>query len=1148
MASASGSIQLIGYHAEQGDGVVFAVLEPVLAGSVIEFSASNMPAAGGAAAASWAWTATSDLAAGSRLTIRSSQESQEPGVEISPVLSADIAAASTFEGIVGGDATIETTDINTGTAATSNTATAPQARMMTSSVMSMMAADSPESGVVSTENASSANENAASATGVNDAAPVYGDGDDALNNADILFGGVFMRGGQDTLINSGTIIAGDGAAVDMGDGNDTVVLEEGSSIYGEILLGQGNDTLSADGVESDLTVDAGGGNDVVTAGAGDDFIKGDDGDDDLNGGRGDDVLQGGAGADRLVGGSGDDILFGDAGDDFLIGGSGNNVLSGGAGNDVMEVEAGSSASIDGGDGEDTTRLVGTGAGMLSGTENVETLVVEGGDWALQDGAAFNAVDIRNGASVTTGLVIDNNDRVTVAAGGKLTAENNTLTWKGGGNAVLSNGGLIEASAGNRLLEVAAKATGSLVIDNLAGATLSGALSPSAAGAAGARITLNNAGVIEADGRVVDFRKFDGAGAVGTINNLAGGEIRQVGDNTDVLRPGINGTVNNWGTISAEAGAVGGGDLIDFQNDTGGTVNNYAGGLLEGARHAITGDHAVAIMNEGTVVGRNGSAVNIDNDGSEADRVFITNRGTLEGRSAGLTSGDGSDGDAIDVDGLVTISNSGAIKGLGASGAKDGEPNVSEGIAIGGGTIINNASGQIYGYGRAIQVDNSGNANALGATLVVNDGLIQGDGNGPEGVSEADAARFDLRGNEAINLIGDYADEIINTSGGRILGGVAMGGGNDRLNNSGSITATGGSAVDMGAGDDVVSLYVGARIDGTILLGDGNDLAVASSPNGFIIDGGAGDDQVYLNNGDDRVFGGIGSDIVYTSGGNDWLDGGEGDDTLNGEAGDDTIFGGAGNDTIAGGTGNDTIDAGAGDDLIAASGGDDVVDGGEGTDTLDLSAATGTVYADMGLGRASGTGIGVQRFSGIENLVFGSGNNIVAGGNGDDSFDGGAGNDTMNGGAGDDNLAGGLGNDALNGGSGDDILSGNEGEDTLTGGSGDDQLLGNTGNDRLTGGSGNDLIEGGAGNDILTGGSDFDTFHFAAGFGQDRIEDFGVSDPDRISFEGLFDGFNAVLAATTQVGNDVVITVDDQNTLLIAGTTLANLGADDFRFA
>src|SRR5262249_49758438 len=158
--------------------------------------------------------------------------------------------------------------------------------------------------------------------------------------------------------------------------------------------------------------------------------------------------------------------------------------------------------------------------------------------------------------------------------------------------------------------------------------------------------------------------------------------------------------------------------------------------------------------------RNGSAVNIDNGGSEEEKVFITNKGTMEGRSAGL--GD-SDGDAVDVDGLVQVLNYGRIAGMGANGRHDGQPNVSEAIAIGGGSILNyGENAEIHGYGRAIQVDNSSNSNALGKTLINNEGLIQGDGHGPEGVtyqSEQEAKQFDLRGNEAINLVGNYDDEI-----------------------------------------------------------------------------------------------------------------------------------------------------------------------------------------------------------------------------------------------------------------------------------------------------------------------------------------------------------------------------------------------------
>jgi hypothetical protein len=54
-------------------------------------------------------------------------------------------------------------------------------------------------------------------------------------------------------------------------------------------------------------------------------------------------------------------------------------------------------------------------------------------------------------------------------------------------------------------------------------------------------------------------------------------------------------------------------------------------------------------------------------------------------------------------------------GLGASGIHDGGPNVSEGIATGGGIINDYAGGVIYRDGRAIQVDDSSNGDAYSAT-------------------------------------------------------------------------------------------------------------------------------------------------------------------------------------------------------------------------------------------------------------------------------------------------------------------------------------------------------------------------------------------------------------------------------------------------
>lgn len=58
-----------------------------------------------------------------------------------------------------------------------------------------------------------------------------------------------------------------------------------------------------------------------------------------------------------------------------------------------------------------------------------------------------------------------------------------------------------------------------------------------------------------------------------------------------------------------------------------------------------------------------------------------------------------------------------------------------------------------------------------------------------------------------------------------------------------------------------------------------------------------------------------------------------------------------------------------------------------------------------------------------------------------------------------------------GGSGNDILMGNSLANTLTGKAGNDILVGNAGNDKLPGGAGRDILIGGRGADVLKGGAD-----------------------------------------------------------------------------
>src|SRR5262249_33265336 len=173
------------------------------------------------------------------------------------------------------------------------------------------------------------------------------------------------------------------------------------------------------------------------------------------------------------------------------------------------------------------------------------------------------------------------------------------------------------------------------------------------------VVVNNDGLI--DGGEV------GTGATGAIvNNSSTGVITSSAKDEATLYASV---VNNYGQITGGEDAV-----------IAGFVHNYAGGLIQGPRHAVTGSGlgGVTVINEagGTMIGTSGSAVNIDNDADPANTVHVINYGVMEsGPHAG-------DGDAVDVDGLLVLANYGRIAGLNAYGYHDGEPNVSEGVTIG----------------------------------------------------------------------------------------------------------------------------------------------------------------------------------------------------------------------------------------------------------------------------------------------------------------------------------------------------------------------------------------------------------------------------------------------------------------------------------
>jgi hypothetical protein len=95
--------------------------------------------------------------------------------------------------------------------------------------------------------------------------------------------------------------------------------------------------------------------------------------------------------------------------------------------------------------------------------------------------------------------------------------------------------------------------------------------------------------------------------------------------------------------------------------------------------------------------------------------------------------------------------------------------------------------------------------------------------------------------------------------------------------------------------------------------------VPGCPNGGLLSGTDGPDNLKGMKGEDEIHGLGGNDYFFGGGGNDVIYGGPGNDTpVDGGKGDDVIYGGDGNDqTLVGGEGEDVIYGGDGNDHLLA---------------------------------------------------------------------------------------------------------------------------------------------------------------------------------------------------------------------------------------
>jgi subtilase-type serine protease len=344
-------------------------------------------------------------------------------------------------------------------------------------------------------------------------------------------------------------------------------------------------------------------------------------------------------------------------------------------------------------------------------------------------------------------------------------------------------------------------------------------------------TLNSLNVSNGGAQGIDFNAITTGSNV--LHNFATGVI--LANEADSVRPGVNGFVYNDGIIKStnNVGSTSSSDGVDLQansgvtvvNATTGTVTAPGTGLIEGARHGITGGNTDVTTNGtftlnvtnnqgGTIRGDNGSGINIDGFNNK-ELVTIVNHGTIIG------SGVAGDGDGVDVDGMVNIVNTGTIRSVQAFN------DTSEGVTVGGGTIVN--SGTIEGdnvnggIGRGMTLaglDKDPTTDAaiptegiFGNTSVINSGLIRGQTD--SGIAVTGAAT-------------PYTLTITNLAGGTIEGGgptaaaISTGAQNATVINYGTITAdASGRAVDLGSGNSSLQILGGsAVINGGISGGTG----------------------------------------------------------------------------------------------------------------------------------------------------------------------------------------------------------------------------------------------------------------------------------------------------------------------------------------
>lgn len=785
-----------------------------------------------------------------------------------------------------------------------------------------------------------------------------------------------------------------------------------------------------------------------------DVIHGNSLDNAIGGGGGDDTLYGNGGSDSLDGGAGDDALHGQAGNDLLSGGDGSDHLDGGTGADQLLGGAGDDTYVVDDTGDVVTEVVNSGADTIRSSisyalpDNVERLELIGTEAIDATGNdAGNALVGNLGDNVLRGLAGD--DTLDGGAG-------NDVLEGGHGHDVLDGGVGIDQLIGgigddryrvddssDVVVELAGQGADTVestaysytLSDNVEHLILvDGSNAYEAISGIGSQTLTGNSYGNRLDGGVGSDTLIGGLGDdIYVIDSTGDVIVENADEGTDTVESSISYTL---GATLENLTLLGSADLNATGNDGDNVIQgNEGSNRIEGGEGADTlsggagDDYYVAVSADDSVHEYAGEGVDT------VERVFETNL-VLESNVENLILGAG-----------ITTGNGNGLDNTIAGNAEDNTLG-----GWGGDDVLHGLDGDDALFG------GDGTDTLLGG--IGNDYL-----DGGVGVDLLEGGA----GND-VYIINDSADVVVE----------AAGAGTDQIQTTASYA--------LSANIENLFLMEGGAIDGT---GNALDNYIAGNSDANVIDGGAGSDTLVAGAGDDSLIGGTGDDkyVFDENSGSDVID--------NSDGGFDGVF-------FTGGVTRERLSFSRdGDDLL-----------------IFIDAATTPSVRVLNHFLGGNAAIDYVQPDGGFYLTTTEINQIVAGGGTGGEYD-----QVIEGTASGEQLVGGTGKDLIKGLAGNDQLFGMGGNDTLQGGDGDDYLAGGngsgsgSGNDRLEGGAGADTLAGQDGANALIGGAGNDSYVY--GGGQDTIDNTGGG------YDGVFFN-NGILAddlAFSREGDDLLITVD-----------------------